>query len=60
VVRQVVTVQLQPDASTVGHLSGTATGLVTQQHHAISLIECRVTDDKTRHDHAVEDIIYYS
>jgi hypothetical protein len=60
VVRQATTVQLQPGANTVGHMSGTATGLVTQRHHAVPLTECRVIGDKTRHAHAVEDIIYYS
>jgi hypothetical protein len=58
-VRQAATVQLQPDASVVGHLSGTATDLVTQRHHVVPLIECMMAGDKTRHAHAVEDIIYY-
>jgi hypothetical protein len=52
-------VRLQPDASTVGHLSGTATGLVMQRHHAVPLTKCRVVGDKTRHAHTVEDIICY-
>jgi hypothetical protein len=59
-VRQVATVRLQSDASTVGHLSGTATGLVTQRHHAVPLTECMVAGYKTRHAHIVEDIICYS
>jgi hypothetical protein len=48
------------DVSTVGHLSGTAAGLVMQRHHAVPLTECRVADDKIRHAHVVEDIICYS
>jgi hypothetical protein len=48
------------DASVVGHLSDTTTGLVTQQHHAVPLNECKVTSDKTIHAHTVEDIICYS
>jgi hypothetical protein len=43
----------------MGHLSGTATGLVTQQHRAVPLTECRVAGNKTRLAHAVEDIICY-
>jgi hypothetical protein len=52
-------VRLQPNASTVGHLSGTATVLVMQRHHVVPLTECRVAGIKTRHAHTVEDIIYY-
>jgi hypothetical protein len=59
-VRQAATVRLQPGASTVGHLSGTVTSLVMQQHHTVPLTECRVADDNTRNAHAVEDIICYS
>jgi hypothetical protein len=59
VVRQVATVRQQPGANTVGHMSDTAIVLVTQRNHVIPLTECRVADDKTRHAHAVEDIIYY-
>jgi hypothetical protein len=59
-VRQVATVRLQPSASTMGHLSGTAIGLVMQRHHTVPLTECRVVGDKIRHAHAVEYIIYYS
>jgi hypothetical protein len=59
-VRQTATVRLQPSANTVGHLSGTATGLVTQQHHVVPLIECKVVGDKTRHAYVVEDFICYS
>jgi hypothetical protein len=58
-VRQTTTVRLQPGASTVGHLSGTATGLVMQRHHVVPQTECRVTGDKTRQAHVVEDIICY-
>jgi hypothetical protein len=53
-------VRLQPGASTVGYLSGTAIGLVTQLHHVVPLTECKVAGDKTRHAHVVEDIICYS
>jgi hypothetical protein len=53
-------VRLQPSASTVGHLSGIAIGLVTQRHYTVPLTECRVAGYKTRHAHTVEDIIYYS
>jgi ribosomal protein S12 len=59
-VRQAATVRLQPGVSVVGHMPGTATGLVVQQHHAVPLTEYRVAGDKTRHAHAVEDIICYS
>jgi hypothetical protein len=34
--------RLQPDASVVGHLSATATGLVTQRHNTVPMNECRV------------------
>jgi hypothetical protein len=53
-------VRLQPGNSTVGHLSGIATGLLMQRYHAVPLTECGVADNKTRHAHAVEDIICYS
>jgi hypothetical protein len=52
--------RLQPDASAMGHLSGTAIGLVTQQHRIVPLTECRVTGDKTRRVDAAKDIICYS
>jgi hypothetical protein len=52
-------VRLQPNASAVSHLSGTATGLVMQRHHVVPLTEYRVAGDKTRHVHTVEDIICY-
>jgi hypothetical protein len=32
----------------------------TTPHHAVPLTECRVACDKTRHAHAVKNIIYYS
>jgi hypothetical protein len=51
---------LQPDVSTVGHLSATATGLVMQWHNTAPMTKCWVAGDKTRHAHAVEDIIGYS
>jgi hypothetical protein len=41
----------------MGHLSATATGLVTQQHITVPMTECRVAGDKTQHAHAIEDII---
>jgi hypothetical protein len=50
----------QPGVSAVGHLSATATGLVMQRHSIVPMTECRVVGDKTRHAHAVEDIIGYS
>jgi hypothetical protein len=50
----------QPGATTVGHLSGTATGLVMQWHNTVLMTECRVAGNKTRRAHAVEDIIGYS
>jgi hypothetical protein len=37
-----------------------STKLLTQQHGATLLTECRVVGDKTRHAHAVENIICYS
>jgi hypothetical protein len=43
-VRQVATVRLQPSASAVDHLSGPATGLVTQRHCTVPLAECRRED----------------
>jgi hypothetical protein len=46
--------------SAVGHLSATATGLVTQRHSTVPMTECRMTGDKIRRAHAVEDIIDYS
>jgi hypothetical protein len=52
--------RLQPGVSTVGHLSATATSLVTQQHSTVPMTECRVAGNKTRRAHAVEDIIGYS
>jgi hypothetical protein len=58
--KQAAMVRLQPGASTVGYLSGTAIGLVTQLHHVVPLTECKVAGDKTRHAHVVEDIICYS
>jgi hypothetical protein len=54
------TVRLQPGASVMGHLSGTAAGLVTQRHNTIPMVEYRVICDKTRRAHTVEDIIGYS
>jgi hypothetical protein len=51
---------MQPGVSDVGHLSATATGLVTQRHNTVTMIECRVTGDKTQRVHVVEDIIGYS
>jgi hypothetical protein len=44
----------------MGHLSATATGLVTQQHITVTMTECRVTGDKTRCAHGAKDIIDYS
>jgi hypothetical protein len=58
-VRQIATVRQQPGANTVAHMSDTAIGLVTQHNHVVPLTECRVAGDKTRHAHAVEDIICY-
>jgi hypothetical protein len=52
--------RLQPGVSVVGHLSATATGLVTQRHNTITMTECKVAGDKIRRAHAVEDIIDYS
>jgi hypothetical protein len=52
--------RLQPDVSVVGHLSATATGLVTQRHSTVPMTECRVAGDKTRRAHAIEDIVDYS
>jgi hypothetical protein len=52
--------QLQPDISAVGHLSATATGLVTQRHITVPMTECRVAGDKIRRAHAIEEIIGYS
>jgi hypothetical protein len=51
---------LQPSVSDVGHLSATATGLVTQRHISVPMTECSVAGDKTRCAHVVEDIIGYS
>jgi hypothetical protein len=59
-VRQAATVRLQCGTSVVGHLSATATGLVTQQHHTVLLTEYMVAADKTRYVHIVKDIICYS
>jgi hypothetical protein len=56
-VRQVATMRLQHGASTVDHLSGTTTCLVTQRHRVVPLTECRVAGNKTRHAHTIEDII---
>jgi hypothetical protein len=53
-------VLLQPSVGYVGHLSATTTGLVTQRHSAVPMIECSVADDKTQRAHAVKDIIGYS
>jgi hypothetical protein len=44
----------------VNHLSGIATGLVTQRRHTVPLTECTVADDNIRHAHIVEYIICYS
>jgi hypothetical protein len=44
----------------MGHLSATATGLVTQWHSTEPMTECRLAGDKTRRAHTVEDIIGYS
>jgi hypothetical protein len=52
--------RLQPGTSIMGHLSATATGLVTQWHSTIPMTECSVAGDKTWSAHAVEDIIGYS
>jgi hypothetical protein len=52
--------RLQPGVSVVGHLSATAMDLVTQRHNTLPMAECKVTGDKTRRAHAVEDIIGYS
>jgi hypothetical protein len=38
----------------VGHQSATATGVVTQRHHAVPLTECRVAGNKTQYAHIVE------
>jgi hypothetical protein len=53
-------VRLQHGANVVDHLLDTAIDLVTQQHGAAPLVECRVVGDRTRRAHAVEDIICYS
>jgi hypothetical protein len=58
--KRVATVQLQPGASAVGHLSGIATGLVMQWQHAVPLLECRVAGDRTRRARAADNIISYS
>jgi hypothetical protein len=50
------TERLQPGVSAVGHLSATATGLVTQRHSTVPMIECRVACDKTCRAHVIEDI----
>jgi hypothetical protein len=52
--------QLQPDVSTEGPLSATATGLVMQRYNTVPMIECKVADDKTWCAHAVEDSTGYS
>jgi hypothetical protein len=52
--------QLQPGVNAVGHLSATATDLVTQRHSTAPMTECWVAGDKTRRAHAVEDTIGYS
>jgi hypothetical protein len=50
---------LQPRISDVGHLSATTMGLVMQRCSTVSKTECSVAGDKTRHAHAIEDIIGY-
>jgi hypothetical protein len=52
--------RLQLGISVVGHLSATATGLVMQWYNTVTMIECRMTGDKTRRAHTVEDIIGYT
>jgi hypothetical protein len=44
----------------MGHLAAAAMGLVTQRHITVPMIKCRVTGDKTRHGHTIEDIVGYS
>jgi hypothetical protein len=53
-------VRLQPGASSMGHVSATATDLVMQRHITVPMTECRVAGNKTRRAHVVEDIIGYS